>query len=57
MMDLSVALDKYYERFAENYPLCISMCRDDAEIVADIEQCINAGKKARQIEYEDGVDY
>ena len=37
MMDLSAALDKYYEKFGENYPLCISACREDAEIIAEIE--------------------
>ena len=45
MMDLSAALDKYYEKFGENYPLCISACREDAEIIAEIEECITTGRK------------
>lgn len=57
MMDLSAALDKYYEKFGENYPLCISACREDAEIIAEIEECINTGRKAKKIEYADNIDY
>ena len=57
MMDLSAALDKYYENFGENYPLCISACREDAEIIAEIEECITTGRKAKKIEYADNIDY
>ena len=57
MMDLSAALDKYYGKFGENYPLCISACREDAEIIAEIEECITIGRKAKKIEYADNIDY
>lgn len=57
MMDLSDALDKYYGKFGENYPLCISACREDAEIIAEIEECVTTGKKAKKMEYTDNIDY
>ncbi len=57
MSDLETALDKYYERFEENYPLGISDARTEDEMIADIELCVDTGHKAVGFPYEDDIDY
>ena len=44
---LDAALNKYYERFGQNYPLCISKNRTTGEIISDVELCIETGDKAK----------
>lgn len=56
-MTLDKALDTYYKHFGINYPLLIVDCRDEKEIVADIEQCISSNRPAKEIEYDDECDY
>ena len=57
MSKLDVVLNKYYERFGENYPLCISESRTTDEIISDIEPGIETGDKAEELLYEEYVDY
>ena len=57
MSKLDVVLNKYYERFGENYPLCISESRTTDEIISDVELCIETGDKAEMPSYEDDGDY
>lgn len=57
MNKLDAALNKYYERFGENYPLCISENRTTGEIISDVELCIETGTKAEEPLYEDDADY
>jgi len=57
MSKIDIALDRYYEKFGENYPLCISETRTADEIIADIELCIDTGNKAEEPLYEDDADY
>ncbi|MDE6941661.1 MAG: hypothetical protein K2P40_12050 [Lachnospiraceae bacterium] len=54
---IDAALNKYYERFGENYPLGISEVRTTDEIISDIERCIETGDKAEEPLYEEYVDY
>jgi hypothetical protein len=54
---LDKALKKYYEYFDENYPLCISDTRNEQEIIEDIELCIDTGKVAEPIVYDEELDY
>lgn len=56
-MTLNEILDKYYNHFGMNYPLLIVDCRDEKEIIADIEQCIASDCPAKEIEYDDECDY
>lgn len=57
MSKLDTALNRYYELFGENYPLCISENRPTDEIIADIELCIDTGNKAEEPLYEEEADY
>ena len=57
MKKLDKALKKYYEHFGENYPLCISGIRNEEELIEDIELCIDTGKTAEPIKYEEELDY
>ena len=57
MKKLDKALKKYYEYFDENYPLCISDTRNEQEIIEDIELCIDTGKVAEPIVYDEELDY
>ncbi len=57
MNKIDAALNKYYERFGENYPLGISEVRTTDEIISDIERCIETGDKAEEPLYEEYVDY
>lgn len=57
MSKLDTALNRYYEFFGENYPLCISENRPTDEIIADIELCIDTGNKAEEPLYEEEADY
>lgn len=54
---LDTSLDKYYERFGENYPLCISENRTTDEIISDVGLCIETGTKATEPLYENDADY
>lgn len=56
MNKLDAALNRYYERFGENYPLGISESRTKDELIADIELCIDTGRKAEEASYDD-ADY
>ena len=57
MSELEVVLNRYYEVFQKNYPLCITDDREEKEIIADIKLCIDTGKEAAEPEYEDEIDY
>lgn len=57
MSELETVLDRYYEAFQKNYPLCITDDREEKEIIADIKLCIDTGKEAAEPEYEDEIDY
>lgn len=57
MNKLDEALNKYYDRFGENYPLGISENRTTDEIISDVELCIETGDKAEEPSYEDDADY
>lgn len=54
---LEKALDKYYEHFGKNYPLCIAESKDEKEIIAEIELCISSGKEAPEPVYEENEEY
>ena len=58
MNKLDTALNRYYEKFGKNYPLCICGNRASEEIIADIELCIDTETEAQEpvYEYED-ADY
>lgn len=52
------ALSKnYFEKFGENYPICIVGQISLKEICKDIEKCLKTGEKKPPLEYEDGADY
>ena len=57
MADLDKALQMYYDKFGENYPLGVADDRDDSEILADIRECIFNNKPAEEPEYEKGLVY
>ena len=57
MKDLENALDMYYNHFGQNYPLCPSGTINSDEIIADIELCIDTGRVAEPLKYEDNIDY
>lgn len=57
MSKLEKALNRYYENFGENYPLCISENRSTDEIISDIDFCICTGSKAEGPSYEEDADY
>ncbi|MCX4317506.1 MAG: hypothetical protein OSJ52_12865 [Lachnospiraceae bacterium] len=57
MSELEVVLNRYYEVFQKNYPLCITDDREERKIIADIKLCIDTGKEATEPEYEDEIDY
>ena len=50
--ELEKWLDKYYEAFDENYPLCIVSMKSEAEIIAEIKKCISEGKPAKEPKYD-----
>lgn len=56
-MNLDEALQAYYERFGENYPLCIADDKSEEEIIDDIELCIEKNKVAEPLDYEEDNDY
>lgn len=55
-MKFEEALNKYYEHFGENYPLGITDCNSDDEIIDDIVKCIETDEKAKEPDYDDN-DY
>jgi hypothetical protein len=57
MKKLDAALEKYYEHFGTNYPLCISGNSSNEEIIDHIELCIDTDTKAEPPTYEDEADY
>lgn len=57
MSALEKALNAYFTKFGENFPLCITDCREDAEIIAEIKRCIETDVKAEEPEYEDENEY
>lgn len=48
---------KYYEKFGENYPICIVGHISLEDICEDMQRCIEAEQKSLPLEYEDGCDY
>ena len=46
-------LDRYFEKFGDNYPLLITTMQSSEEIIADIKRCIESGTPAKPIEYDD----
>ena len=54
---LDKALDKYLEKFDENYPILITDTRSDEEIIKRINYCIENNIKEAEPEYEEGCDY
>ena len=57
MKTLNEALEAYYEKFGENYPLCITDDKGNDEIIEDIELCIETNKVAEPPKYEKDIDY
>lgn len=57
MNKLEKALNQYYEYFDSNYPLSPSDNRLESEVISDIELCIETGKEAKEVAFEDDADY
>jgi hypothetical protein len=57
MSDFEKALNAYYEHFGENFPICITDCREEVEIISEINRCIKTNVKAEEPVYEDEYDY
>ena len=57
MTKLEKALDEYYEKFDENYPLVITTMMSAEEIIEDVQAAIRNNKKKDPPEYEEGADY
>lgn len=57
MSKFEKALNEYFVHFGENYPLVISQMIIEDEVIKDISRCIETNTKAKEPEYEDGVDY
>lgn len=51
-MNVDEALDRYEEHFGCPYPLCITDCRPEQEIVTEILACILDDKKAPEPSYK-----
>ena len=51
------ALEKYYKRFGENFPLMIVGSMNDKEIIDRIELCIEKGIPEKEPEYDEDADY
>lgn len=56
-MTLNQALNQYYERFGENYPLYIVRTTSDEKEMEKVLQCIRSGEKAKEPSYESGAIY
>jgi hypothetical protein len=57
MKSLDKALDAYYKHFGENFPIGITECREEAELISEIKRCLETNVKAEEPVYEDGYDY
>lgn len=55
--EFDVLSDKYYEKFNENYPVCIVGHVSLKEICEDMKRCIETGEKKPPLEYDEGADY
>lgn len=55
--ELEIWLDKYYDEFDENYPLNIVGVKSSEDVIAEIKDCIKAGKKAEKETYKQDVVY
>jgi hypothetical protein len=51
------ALERYYQKFGENYPLMIADTKTDEEIIERINRCIKTNQPESEPEYNDGSDY
>ena len=51
MTDLEKAMEEYAERFGEGFPMMMARGMEDADIVADINECIQKG-----VEYYELLD-
>ena len=57
-MKMEAALDRYFEHFGKNYPLCISMpCPSPEELIRSVEECIANDKPMEEPVYEQDCDY
>jgi hypothetical protein len=50
-------LDRYYEKFDENYPLMITSMLSDDEIIGDIQMCLENGTPTKPVELDEDLDY
>lgn len=56
-MMLEELLNEYFDMFGENYPLMMTSQLSEREVISDIQSCIETGKPAKPVEYEDGLIY
>lgn len=51
------ALNRYREKFGENYPMMIVGMQTDEEIIRRINHCIDTNTPEEEPKYEEGADY
>ncbi|MBQ1771745.1 MAG: hypothetical protein II000_07370 [Clostridia bacterium] len=54
---LDNALDEYFDKFGENYPLVITSMMTNDEIIADINKYIKSGKPKPEPKLNKRYDY
>ncbi len=54
---LDNALNEYFAKFGENYPLLITALASTEEIIEDVEACIANGEPKPEPELDEDVDY
>ncbi len=54
---LDQALDEYFEKFGENYPLVITSMMTTDEIIADVRKYIAKGKPKPEPKYNSRYNY
>lgn len=50
-------LNRYYDKFGEDYPLLITSMLSDKEIIRDIRKCLESGERAEPLELDPELDY
>lgn len=54
---LEKALNDYYEKFGENYPLFIGTDKTEEEIIDEIKTCISNNTLAKAPIFDENCDY